>query len=115
MTPEQIGDVESQRRLAIRESEVSQLHRRIEELNLQLRVAQEVINTHVADQIKGLHCVDCDAEEDEVCDCPMLVPIFEAMKGYTEKQNREPECTCSIDGTPYCKAKGTGYCKASTR
>lgn len=23
-----------------------------------------------------------------------------------------PECTCSIDGTPYCKAKGTGLCKA---
>jgi hypothetical protein len=29
-----------------------------------------------------------------------------------EKQSREPECTCSIDGTPYCKAKGTGHCKA---
>lgn len=23
-----------------------------------------------------------------------------------------PQCTCSIDGTAFCKAKGTGYCKA---
>lgn len=30
---------------------------------------------------------------------------------YTRKGS-EPECTCSIDGTHFCKAKGTGYCKA---
>lgn len=55
------------------------------ELKKQLRKAQEVINKHVADQIEGLHCVDCVALEAQDCDCPMVVPIFEAMKGYTEK------------------------------
>lgn len=55
---------------------------KIEELKKRLRMAQEVINKHVADQVEGLHCVDCVAEDDEICDCPMLVPIFEAMKGY---------------------------------
>lgn len=24
----------------------------------------------------------------------------------------KPRCTCSIDGTTYCKAQGTGFCKA---
>jgi hypothetical protein len=61
------------------------------ELRKQLCTAQEVINKHVADQVEGLHCVDCVAEEDEICDCPMLTPIFEAMKGYTDKQEpRDP-------------------------
>lgn len=31
----------------------------------------------------------------------------------TEKKN--PECTCTIDGTPYCKAKGTGFCLAENQ
>lgn len=28
----------------------------------------------------------------------------------TEKRN--PECTCTIDGTPHCRARGTGFCLA---
>lgn len=52
------------------------------ELKKQLRTAQDVIQKHVADQVEGLHCVDCAALDDESCDCPMLIPIFEAMKGY---------------------------------
>lgn len=52
-------------------------------LQKQLRTAQEVINKHATDGIEGLHCVDCVAEEDEMCDCPMLVPFWEAMKGFT--------------------------------
>ena len=24
----------------------------------------------------------------------------------------DPECTCTIDGTPYCRARGTGFCLA---
>lgn len=51
-------------------------------LKAQLHTAQDVIQKHVADQVEGLHCVDCTAEESQSCDCPMLVPIFEAMKGY---------------------------------
>jgi len=51
----------------------------------QLRKAQEVINKHVADQIEGLHCVDCVAIPDEACNCPMVVQIFEAMKGFEVK------------------------------
>jgi hypothetical protein len=32
------------------------------------------------------------------------------------QEDPEPElkCTCSIDGTTFCKAKGTGNCKAET-
>lgn len=63
------------------------------ELKKQLRTAQGVINKHVADQIEGLHCVDCVAEEDQDCDCPMVVPIMEAMEGY------ENPCICA-DFTP---------------
>ena len=33
-------------------------------------------------------------------------------QGLAETQKCEPECTCTIDGTPYCRAKGTGFCKA---
>jgi hypothetical protein len=32
--------------------------------------------------------------------------------GRAENRKSGPECTCSIDGTPFCKAKGTGYCQA---
>jgi len=51
----------------------------------QLQTAQEVIEKHVGDQIEGLHCVNCVAEPDQRCDCPMLAPIFEAMKGFEPK------------------------------
>lgn len=30
------------------------------------------------------------------------------------KAGPEQECTCTIDGTPHCKARGTGNCKAET-
>lgn len=66
---------------------ITELMNRNDALQKQLRTAQEVINTHVADQVEGLHCVDCVALPDEVCDCPMLIPIFAAMEGYTEKPN----------------------------
>lgn len=39
----------------------------------------------------------------------MVVAIYKLDRVENKQQ---PECTCSIDGTPYCKAKGTGYCKA---
>ena len=68
-----------------------------ESLKAQLRTAQEVIDKHVADQIEGLHCVDCVAESDEECDCPMLVPIFEAMKGY---EQRKSSVSCCHPHTP---------------
>lgn len=70
----------------VRKCDVAPLKLKLEVVEAQLRKAQEVINTHVADQIEGLHCVDCEAEADEMCDCPMLVPIFEAMKGYKPQQ-----------------------------
>lgn len=58
----------------------------VRKLKAQLHTAQEVINKHATDGIEGLHCVDCVAENDKICDCPMLVPFWEAMKGYTEKR-----------------------------
>lgn len=65
------------------EAEVSKLELQVGALKKQLRTAQDVIQKHVADQVEGLHCVDCVAEDSVVaCDCPMLVQIFEAMKGY---------------------------------
>src|SRR5438552_662961 len=54
----------------------------VEELRKQLRTAQEVIYKHATDGIEGLHCVDCVAEPDVMCDCPMLMPFWAAMKGY---------------------------------
>lgn len=30
----------------------------------------------------------------------------------SKTKESDPECTCSIDGTPFCKARGTGYCMA---
>jgi len=71
------------------------------ELQQQLRQAQEVINRHVADQIEGMHCVDCTAEEDEVCDCPMVAPIFAAMKGF-EGQPEKRSCGVVIAGGAHC-------------
>ena len=74
------------------------------ELEKQLRTAQGVINEHILDQIEGLHCVDCTAEADETCDCPMLAPIFAAMEGY---QN---PCVCAdfVPGESPCSKCG-GY------
>jgi len=69
--------------------DVNDLVKRLEEerdaLKTQLRTAQEVINKHATDGIEGLHCVDCVALPDEICDCPMLVPFWEAMKGYEDR------------------------------
>lgn len=66
---------------------LKEMNLQVEALQKQLRTAQEVINKHATDGIEGLHCVDCVAEDDEMCDCPMLVPFWEAMKGYTEKRD----------------------------
>lgn len=72
----------------------------VEALQKQLRTAQEVINKHATDGIEGLHCVDCVALADEMCDCPMLVPFWGAMKGYTEKRDVPiPNCAaCHVAG-----------------
>lgn len=64
-------------------------------LKAQLRTAQEVINLHATDGIEGLHCVDCVAEPDEICDCPMVVPFFVAMKGYEDRVDGVNEHTPS--------------------
>jgi hypothetical protein len=61
------------------------LETQLVELKEQLRAAQDVIDKHVTDGIEGLHCVGCVAEDDEVCDCPLLAPIWKAMKGYKGK------------------------------
>lgn len=73
----------------------------ISRLKKQLRTAQEVINKHATDGIEGLHCVDCVAEEDEICDCPMLVPFWEAMEGY---ENQGPVVKISVNGKE-CEAR----------
>lgn len=46
------------------------------------------------------------------CELDVAALISLAREAVGEKRICEPECTCSIDGTPYCKARGTGYCKA---
>ena len=61
----------------------------VRRLKAQLRTAQEIVNKHATDGIEGLHCVDCVAEDDEMCDCPMLVPFWEAMKGFEADDSQE--------------------------
>lgn len=80
---------------SIHEAHLKEMNLQVGELQKQLRTAQEVIEKHVSDQLEGLHCVDCVAEPDETCDCPMLVPMFEAMKGYEPKP-------ITIGGTKIC-------------
>ncbi len=74
----------------------------VDKLKKQLRTAQEVIDKHAVDGIEGLHCVDCVAEDDEACDCPMLVPFWEAMKGYAENPK---------DGLQIGESRGLSYPK----
>jgi hypothetical protein len=53
------------------------------------------------------HCKMCGAEP---CKCSEMEE--KARAAVAVKQKDEPECTCSIDGTTFCKAQGTGYCRA---
>jgi hypothetical protein len=43
---------------------------------------------------------------------PMECPTCGHGKPPQVPEQPHPECTCSIDGTTFCKAQGTGYCKA---
>lgn len=50
-------------------------------------------------------CAGTGKEERSSVICPKC-------DGAGGKRIKNPECTCTIDGTPSCKAKGTGYCFA---
>ena len=73
-----------------------ELARKVRELELQVSELRSAMNRYAT------HFDDCKPP----CSCGLDTVL-------ADKPN--PECTCSIDGTPYCKARGTGYCFAEKR
>jgi hypothetical protein len=117
MTPERLAQIKGQARYGngsfagISEREFEELVEGFEKCKLQVRAYKEVVKAALAlDAATRSEEGDgrtWSKEGERAADV-----LFAALKEVRASEKQPPECTCSIDGTPYCKAKGTGYCKA---
>lgn len=87
-----------------------------------LRADKESLEVQVADLRKALEkiadpmsdthhvcCANWPESKGYPCNCDTCT----AKTALGIKLEGHPECTCTIDGTPYCKASGTPYCLAT--
>lgn len=66
--------------------EYSELHKNHETLKAQKQELQALVDLYVADQMEGLHCVDCTADPGVACDCPLVSRICNAMADYVRPE-----------------------------